>query len=399
MTASLYLHVPFCASHCDYCDFYSVLVSSDDSVLDRYVDHLQAEVKAACDTYSLDRVPTLYIGGGTPSILGSKRLSRLLRQLTNVLPAWPSEVTVETNPESLTEDFLASCRDGGVTRLSLGIQSLNEASRRAVHRSGSLDHCRTALRLAGRYFPGSFSVDLLAGLPFQTEKSLTADIQDVVDAGAVHVSLYALTLEEGTPLHTAWLHNSHCLPEEETAESIWLAGRAALEAQGLMLYEVSNFARRGAESQHNLRYWRMESWVGLGPGASSTLIDENAGTALRITNEADLHGYLSADVQGESFVEPYIWATTIPRIEESLDRRTLLKESLMMGFRTIYGPEPDLFKRRFHRSIGACIPKTLEKLAPYMADAGRTALTREGLHILNRFLTDCFAEIDEAPEV
>lgn len=389
MTASLYIHIPFCISHCDYCDFYSELAPStggkgDPDVLDRFVAVLQTELERVCNHYNISSVPTLYIGGGTPSVLGWRRLQTILDHCNRLFPSWPIEVTVEANPESVDDALLAMLKDRGVNRISLGIQSLAEDARQAVHRSGSAAQCRMALEKAARYFPASFSVDLMAGLPFQTQDGLVDDIHEVVAAGASHVSLYSLILEESTPLAAQVRAGRILMPTEEAAEDLWLAGRAALVNQGFRQYEVSNFALPGHESRHNLRYWRMESWLAGGPGASATIIHENEGTALRYTNKADLKSYLSWNGEGVP-----------PREEETLDRATLIQESLMMGFRTLMGPDEALFQRRFHQSIAELIPETLSvwKRRDLMQD-NRLALTADGLLLLNSFLVDCLRELE-----
>jgi oxygen-independent coproporphyrinogen-3 oxidase len=388
MTASLYIHIPFCVSHCDYCDFYSEVVPSRgrgaSDLIDRFTHLLCTELDIVLDRYALDMVPTLYIGGGTPSVLGRNGLAKLLDHLASGMNRWPDEVTVEANPESVDESLFIMLKDRGVHRLSLGIQSLQEAPRRAVNRSGTVVQCFAALELAERLFPEAFSVDLMAGLPFQTQAGLCKDIDHILAAGATHVSLYSLILEETTPLARNVRSGKIPLPPEEEAEEIWLAGRAALTRKGLFPYEVSNFAKPGYESRHNMRYWRMENWIGCGPGASSTIITETTGTGIRYTNRPNLEAYLSWS--GEGFPA---WD------EEVLDRDTLLKESLMMGFRTIYGPDEQLFEGRFHQSIESLIPETLRiwEHQGFLQDR-RLALNSEGLLLLNSFLVDCFQELE-----
>jgi len=389
MTASLYIHIPFCVSHCDYCDFYSELApqkrGSRSGLFDLFVETLKKELNLVIDIYQIHSVPTLYIGGGTPSVLGLKGLESILLYLSGLLTSWPVECTVEANPESLDRDLCAMLRDRGVNRLSLGIQSLTDASRRAVHRSGTVAQCLKALDLAETFFPHAFSVDLIAGLPFQTAAGLCDDIQRVLAAGADHVSLYALILEASTPLAEQVRSGRLVLPSEDEAEDIWIAGRNALMLRGLQPYEVSNFAVPGRESRHNMRYWRMESWVACGPGASTTLIEDALGCGKRYTNRADLAAYLAWDGKGLP-----------PGDEELLDKNTLLKESLMMGFRTLQGPDETLFKARFHQPIDMLIPQTLNRWRSRgFLQETRLALTSEGLLLLNSFLVDAFRELEQ----
>ena len=386
MEASLYIHVPFCAGTCDYCDFYSVPLTVGDSRPERFVQNLLSEAERLFDEHRPGSVPTLYIGGGTPSVLGAARIRRLLGGLLPIIRRYsppPGEITVEANPESADEAFLAAAREGGVTRLSLGVQSFHGPSRRAVHRVGAGDHRAEALlhrrlTLAAEYFPGAFSADIISGLPFQNERILLDDIAALESYKPAHVSLYALTLEPETPL--ALNASQYPLPPQDEADRLWLCGRGALEKSGFAQYEVSNFCRAGKESQHNIRYWRMKSWLALGPAASSTIIDDETGTAVRRTIPKDADVWLAG--------KP-------PEITEPLDSLTLIKESFLMGFRYTEGPDGELFRRRFRRTIAAYIPQTLKTWqARGFLQKDKTALTKEGLLFLDRFLLDAFQELE-----
>jgi oxygen-independent coproporphyrinogen-3 oxidase len=297
---------------------------------------------------------------------------------------------VEANPESLDAEFLAACREGGVNRLSLGIQTFSPGARKRLHRGGGVEALGPALALAAGAFPRSFSADLLTGLPGQNRAALLGDLEQLLSFKPAHVSLYALTLEEGTPL---WERRAE-LPPPDRADRLWIRGRDALEQAGYSQYEVSNFSLPGGESRHNLRYWAMKNWLALGPSGSGTLIDDRKGTGLRLTWPADLGAWLARDPD---------W--TAPLRTEPLDRLTLMKESLMMGFRCLCWPDPPLFARRFGCSPGEAVPATLAR----WRDRGLTAkspggtgpgpaLNREGLLFLNSFLAEAFEELDRRPE-
>jgi len=379
--ASLYVHVPFCAGACDYCDFYSTAVKGDDSRLERFVEVLLEEGKRLFEKFRPDSVPTLYIGGGTPSVLGDKSVARLLAGLSELITAFappPAEITVEANPESADEAFLAAARSGSVTRLSLGVQTFHEPSRFAVRRIGGTAAERLAL--AAGYFPGALSVDLITGLPFQDERALLNDIDMAISYAPAHVSLYALTLESETTLTAP-------LPRGDEADSLWLLGRDALEKAGYGQYEVSNFSLDGRESQHNIRYWRMRDWLALGPAASATIINNEKG--FRYTIQPDVDRWLEAEGCGFSEDSGYK-----PLIEE-LDKMSLIRETLLMGFRYIEGPDDALFRRRFGLNIEDCIPKTIAAWRSrgfFRKD--KCALTKSGLVLLNRFLVEAFEELE-----
>jgi oxygen-independent coproporphyrinogen-3 oxidase len=392
---SLYVHVPFCLSFCDYCDFYSVLLdpAKDRALAGRYIGALEEDARRLFSAFPPLRVPSLYIGGGTPSVLGAEGMGRLLAVLGGLLPSPEEgrEWTVEANPESLDRAFLRACRAGGVNRLSLGVQSLSPGPRALVHRRGGVETVYRALALAEEFYPGDFSVDLMTGLPGQDREGLLGDLERVLSFRPAHVSLYALTLEEGTPLRD----RAGELPPEDLGDSLWIAGRDALEDAGYGQYEVSNFSLPGKESRHNLRYWAMKNWLALGPSGSGTLIDDQAGRGRRYTWPGDLEAWLSPSPGGgRNFLPP----------PEVLDRLTLMKESVLMGFRSTRGPDGELFARRFGLRPEEALPETLAKyrdrglVAPEGAGASgkNPALNKEGLLFLDPFLLDAFRELERS---
>jgi oxygen-independent coproporphyrinogen-3 oxidase len=259
----------------------------------------------------------------------------------------------------------------------VGVQTFHEPSRQAVHRAGTAEQVKQGLRTIAAVFPGGFSVDLMTGLPFQDTAVLRTDIETLLLYEPAHISLYALTVEPGSALEQGKL-----LPDTDTADSLFIQGRDILESAGFAQYEVSNFAKPSKHSLHNTRYWRMESWLGCGAGASGTVIDEGNGTGLRTRyrDEADT----------------YMIDRHRIRETEYLDRLTLMKETFLMGFRYSDGPDPLLFEKRFGIGIRHCIPGTLSRWeAQGMIAPGTIALNSAGLLFLNLFLQDIFEEISE----
>jgi oxygen-independent coproporphyrinogen-3 oxidase len=413
--ASLYIHIPFCAGACDYCDFYSTAPRGKerDRLAGAFIDALLMDAEKTLARFARSgtgpdkpgrlfpgesgspvrslRVPTLYLGGGTPSLLGAAGMARLLGGLIPMLPP-PAEFTVEANPESLDEAFLRTCRDFGVTRISLGVQTFYEPSRRSVHRVGDRRLLPEKLALTAEYYGGVFSADLITGLPGQTAELVLKDIERLLSFNPGHVSLYALTVEEGTPLS----RGSSALPDEETADRLWLAGRDALEQAGYDQYEVSNFSLPGKRSAHNIRYWRMKNWLGLGPAASGTIIDDASGTGRRYTVAADVEAYIASVMAGGASAGPDpAGSGPSAGLTEELDSSMLIKESFLMGFRYIEGPDRDLFRRRFAGDVEELIPASLKAWRRRgLAAADKTALTKEGLLWLNPFLLDVFREAE-----
>jgi len=394
---SLYLHVPFCLEKCGYCDFYSVPIGkAGDQLLGRYVEALLYETErrlkeAGESAGTACTVPTVYVGGGTPSLLGAGGIARLLagiRSLTGVSgKSGPEEITVEANPETADPSFLRSCLDHGVTRLSLGVQSFNEDARKAAGRrgcgSGTLFRRVSA---AAEIFGRGLCLDLMSGLPEQNEEVLLKDIDRALSYEPGHISFYALTLEEGTPLSSCGPNRAGGfgeIPPPETADRLWLAGQDALKRAGYGHYEVSNFALNSRyRCLHNIRYWRMKNWIGTGPAASGTRIG-GGGTGTRITYAPD----------AEAFVRAVQNRAVPPVAVEELDRATVIKETLLMGYRYREGPDPLLFVSRFGKTIEETIPRTL---AGWRNRAGSLSLRETIMRFLNAFLLDAFLELDNS---
>jgi oxygen-independent coproporphyrinogen-3 oxidase len=379
--ASLYIHVPFCASLCDYCDFYSVPSETADRRFDLFIDALLDDTEALIGNFGIDAVPTVYIGGGTPSVLGAAGIRRLLEGLAVLLPSRPEEFTLEANPETADGAFLRACREGGVNRISLGVQTFNGESRRALHRGGDSLLLAERLMLAREIFGECVSLDLLTGLPLQDEGALVSDIEKILSLRPGHVSLYSLTVEEGTPLAA---RTNPGLPSRDEADRLWILGRDLLAGAGYDQYEVSNFALPGRRSLHNIRYWRMGSWMGAGPSASGTLIDDETGTGCRCTVDAGVDRWLGRPRRAAP-----------PVTVEHLDRPVLIKESLLMGFRYLEGPDEALFRRRFGCGIEDLVPESLARWRRRGVIRKETpAPTVEGFLFLNPLLFDVFEELN-----
>jgi len=370
-STSLYIHIPFCSKgKCDYCDFYSVVLDEkSETIIDIYIKSLIEDIKYQLDYFNVKEICTVYIGGGTPSVLGAKKLHVLLDAL-NAIPCFsPIEFTVEANPESVTEDFLSVCKEGGINRLSLGVQTFSESSRLAVNRRGNAALLEKQLALVSGVFQGAFSADLITGLPCQNEESVKEDIKRLLAFNPAHISLYSLTVEEGTTLDNKIKTGKVILPNEDTSDFIWLACRDALVKEGFCHYEISNFARDGKRCLHNIRYWNMGGWLGAGPSSSGTVINEENGTAKRFTFAPDLQSYVNSPCLKKA-------------VCEELDKNALIRETLLMGYRYREGPDMEKFMRRFGRAIEDCIPETLERWKK-----------KDKMLFLNQFLLEAFSEL------
>ena len=321
-----------------------------------------------------DRTPpveanTLYIGGGTPSILSPGQLARLITGVTAALGR-PEEITCEANPESARSAFLTEAAEAGVTRLSIGVQSLSPhlcsvIGRRPTHLK-ELERIRSA-------WQGLLSADLIIGIPGQTTEELLADVTKLGEMGFSHLSIYDLSVEPDTPLARKVAAGSIAISEDGPD---WQAVCAKLAGFGLVRYEVSSFALPGHESRHNLGYWRMEPYVGLGPSAASTLpVDGRTVRFVQTTNHADYlrsHPFRDAD-------------------SEHLNSDTLITEYLMLGLRTSEGVDLARFRKLFGADLdlllGNCIAELITRKL-LVQDEHSLRPTSRGMDLLNRVLVE-----------
>lgn len=258
-----YVHVPFCRHRCGYCDF--TLVAGRDDLIDRYFAALGRELERLSQTLDLD---TLYLGGGTPSHLGPAGLARLFTLLSAKLePVAGAEVTIEANPNDVTEALAGAARDCGVTRVSLGAQSLDATTLRALDRDHTADDIRRAVEiLAGHGF--AVNIDLMTAAPGQSPADVARDLDAAVALGAGHLSVYCLTWEKGTRFESLRLRGTLGPVDEAVERAMLELSIDRLEAAGYEHYEISNFARPGGRCRHNEAYWDCRPWEAFGPGAA-----------------------------------------------------------------------------------------------------------------------------------
>jgi oxygen-independent coproporphyrinogen-3 oxidase len=270
---AVYVHVPFCASRCGYCDFNTYTASELGGGASRegYADTVLSELQLASKAITPEKVDTVFVGGGTPTLLSADDLGRILDGIDRTWGLAPgAEVTTEANPESVTPDYLRKLRANGFTRISLGMQSASPAVLRILdrkHTAGRAPQAAIEAREAGFEH---VNLDLIYGTPGETADDFAASLKTVVDAGVDHVSAYALIVEDGTRMAARMRRGELAYPEDDVAADRYLAADAALTAAGLDWYEVSNWAASAdARCRHNLLYWTGADWWGLGPGAHS----------------------------------------------------------------------------------------------------------------------------------
>ena len=365
MPIGLYLHVPFCVSKCPYCDFYSV--TATDLQLDAYTEML-AHSLAEWARKTEETADTVYFGGGTPSLLGAKRLAYLTETARRSFSVpTGAEITLEANPaEALDEVFAAFAAAGG-NRLSLGMQSVNDRHLHTLGRRHTVSQTEAAIRAALAADITNYSLDLMLGTPEQTTNDVAAAVKQCAEWGASHVSAYLLKLEPGTP----FADTPPSLPDEDATVALYHTAAEALEAHGYRQYEISNFAKPGFESHHNLKYWNLDPYLGIGPSAHSFLGGKRFAYPRSLA--AFMHG-----------TEPTAESAAAVAISEGS-----AEEYAMLRLRLTEGLREDLFSLRFSIPIPAAWRRTASTLPASLicCDDEGICLTREGFLVSNAIIS------------
>lgn len=361
---------------------------------DEYVAALINEINFRLKKNLPDKLQTVYIGGGTPSLLGNENLLKICDAVKPFISDGVSyEWTIEANPDDVTESFLDVLQNSAVNRLSCGIQAFDDSILSLVNRRSSLECVKNALDLIRKKWKGQFSVDLISALPGQKTEMFLEGLKSVLAYGPDHVSLYSLTIEEGTPLKKS-IDLGNIDYDFDGADQMWISGRDFLLENGYEQYEVSNFynVHTGKKSEHNLTYWKSLDYVGCGSGATGTVRDFSGIECVkgfRWTNTQDIKEYVRFWNDFDGFTNEKI----IPQEEEELDEETLAFEFFMMGLRVSKGVCIEYFEKRFCKRF----PEKIEKLGLQWEKQGKAifyereglhyfALTGKGLLFLNDFL-------------
>ena len=367
----LYVHVPFCSAICNYCNFNRGLFDAD--LKARYVAALEAEILASREAGER-AADTIYFGGGTPSLLESDEIARIIRACEEAFDvAADREVTLEANPETVTEARLAAYRAAGVNRVSFGVQSFREDELRRLSRLHSADRARAAATEARAAGFDNVSLDLMMWLPEQRVAQWLASVDAAIALGPDHVSLYLLELYPNAPLKDDMARARWSQAPEEDAAAMYLAGMERFESAGYAQYEISNVARAGRQSRHNLKYWTDGEWVGFGCGAHSTR------SGVRSKNVASVVDYVERIASGRPTAVEIHPLTPAER----------LGDALFTGLRLTEGVDLEAIGRRYGVDVWQ---RFASDLAPFV-DAGcllhegrRLRLTRQGMLMANEVM-------------
>lgn len=373
MTEALYIHIPFCLSKCPYCSFSSTSCH-DEKVQDQYVDVILRQIKARLQRGGA--LQTVFLGGGTPTILSSANLEKLLTCCCEYgKTSTDTEISIEANPKTLSGEKLRRLKTFGVNRLSVGIQSFNEQELKWLGRPYSVKDVDEIVdsALSAGFF--NISLDLMYGLPFQTEELWQKSLERALSYPVTHLSIYQLTVEAGTPYEKGVAGGKLILPAEDTIEELDSITKELTDGAGFERYEISNYARPGYSCSHNINYWRNNEYFGVGAGAVEYLNGERCWYA------EDVKAYLQMSSSGD--IEP--------TERELLDREASFRETVIMGLRMSRGVSLSRLRCRYKIEPEAYYGDTLKKLiglGMLTIEEDHLRLTHEGMSLANTVMAE-----------
>ena len=365
----IYIHIPFCIRKCDYCDFLSGPSGPEEQA--DYVQALLREIQAVEEGEGRS-VSSIFIGGGTPSVLDERLLGDILREIRNRFKMEEdAEITIEVNPGTANIGKLQAYREMGINRLSIGLQSPEDRELKIlgrIHNYGQFLETYQEARTVGF---DNINIDLMSAIPDQTYEGWVKNLRTVAELEPEHISAYSLIVEEGTPFAARKLN----LPDEDTEYNMYEATAQILKEYGFEQYEISNYARKGRECRHNVGYWTRQDYLGFGLGASSLYGKE------RFANTADMKKYLESSKNPEKIREQ----------EPSLTREDEMAEFMFLGLRMTKGISKADFQRCFGCTIESVYGEVLEKyesMELLLEKDGRIFLSREGIHVSNSIMAE-----------
>lgn len=365
----IYIHIPFCRAKCSYCDFNSHVFCGEEREL--YKDALCREIKKAKKSGEAV-VDTVYFGGGTPTVMEPRQLVDILDVIRGEFTlAENCEITTECNPATIDKKGFEILRGGGFNRISTGLQSANDGELKIlgrIHSAAQGAECIQAAKDAGF---SNISADLMFGLPKQSKESWKRSVEFALGLGITHISCYALKIEDGTPFSQMKLN----LPSDDESCDMYDECRKILYDNGFMRYEISNFAKKGFESRHNLKYWRYDDFIGFGAGACSCL------NGVRYSNIRDTAKYIKAVNDNDTLAEA----------SETLDKSDMMSEFMFLGLRTAEGICENEFKRRFGTDVfdvfGDALLKNINR-GTMLREGGRLRIPDKYIYVCNSIMVD-----------
>ncbi len=358
----LYIHIPFCLKKCRYCDFISFV--NQEVKIDKYLTSLEHEMKE----YQNLKVDSIFIGGGTPTVLSSSQLERLINMIRNNFDITSdAEFSIESNPKTLTKDKLQVLKNGGVNRISIGVQSFDDDELEFLGRVHSSRDAEETIKLSHKYVD-NINIDLMFAVPGQTMMSVEKSLKKAIELNPSHISCYSLILEEGTDLYHDFELGKISTVDDETDRMIFDKIKNILKNAGYERYEISNFAQKGAECIHNLKYWNFFEYIGIGVAAHSYI------NGKRSFNTSDIDEYISGNMHEE---------------KTELTDSDKMSEYMIMGLRKIKGIEISDFVKRFQKNIYDVFDiKKFEAMGLLINNGKRIYLSEQGLDVSNSILCE-----------
>lgn len=374
--AGIYLHIPFCKGKCAYCDFYSV---GNIKLKEVFIEAICKEIELQKDYLRGESIQTIYFGGGTPSLLSTQELEKIIEQILKYFDVEKNnEITLEANPDDLTKEYLKTIEKLGINRLSVGIQSFNYDDLRRMKRKHSADQAIKSVRYAQEQGFKNINIDLLYGLPGLNQQQWEKNIEQALNLSIQHISAYHLTIEPKTLFYKYYQKNNLNLPSEDESLNQFRKLMEKTDQKGFLHYEISNFARDGFLSLHNTNYWRGVKYLGLGPSAHSYDLTS------RQWNIQNLRGYLDEILKGK-----------IPCEEEKLSLNEKFNDYLITSLRTMWGLNTEKIEHEFGIDFKKHIEKKSNRFLKenFLIKSGNNfKLTKKGIfisdHIILSFLKD-----------
>ena len=370
----LYLHIPFCVQKCAYCDFLSA--PAGDAAKEEYVDALKQEIKRYRKMARSYRVSSVFVGGGTPSILSCGQILEIFKTLRQVFAIQSdAEITIEANPGTVTKEKLAAWKQAGINRISFGLQSVKNEELKMLGRIHTYEEFRESYDLARQAGFENLNVDLISAIPGQSVQSWEETLRTVAELGPEHISAYSLIIEEGTKFYQWYREGKQseghpALPDEEVERTMYEQTQEILNEYGFHRYEISNYAKEGKECRHNLGYWNRTQYLGIGLGASSLIADT------RYHLCTDLTSYIERIESGEDLREEI----------EVLTKEEMVEEFMFLGLRKMQGVSRTRFEHCFGNPIEEVYGDALNKLTEeglLEIEGDHIRLTKRGIDVSN----------------
>ncbi len=374
----MYIHIPFCKAKCHYCDFTSF--SGEDKIIDRYIENMIKELNIYKNNIKNFRIKTIFIGGGTPSHIDVKYIEKILKFIReNFNTENLQEVSIETNPGTINFEKAKRYKDAGIDRISMGVQTLNNSHLKNIGRIHSENEVYESLEILKRVGFTNINLDFIFGLPDESIEDVEENLRKIEKLKVSHISYYGLILEEGTPLYDLEKNGKLNLVSDIEEREMYYLIKRKLKAMGYHHYEISNFAIKDHECKHNILYWEIEEYIGIGLSSHSFL------DGRRYWNRDKFTSYFS-DIEKE--ILPI-------QSGEDIKLETEISEFTIMGLRLIKGIDKELFKNRFHRDIYYYYKENIKKHIDnklLVEDDSHIKLTDRGMDLSNQVEVDFLLE-------